>query len=256
MRSKDCISIVLPTNRWNENLIRAIKSVLSQSYHNFEFIIVVNGPSRNIISSRLTDNFSDSRIRIVLVNTSYINFSLAYGVDIARGEFIVRMDSDDIMFPTRIEEQLSFLKSNSDYAIVGSYVELLKGGLSMGMRKYPVADRQIKQSLYFSNPFCHPATMIRRSVLLEIGSYQGGLMAEDYDLYLRLCNHSEGLKFHNLPRALLGYNIDDGEAKRSRKAYVSMLSSQVFQFFSTKDILWALAIVVSIVKILFRARKG
>tara|TARA_B110000977_G_scaffold200555_1_gene291532 strand:+ start:757 stop:1524 length:768 start_codon:yes stop_codon:yes gene_type:complete len=250
------VSIVLPTNRFDKNLIRSIDSALNQTFKSIEVIIIINGENKDLISENLNRIYSLNQIKIHLVNTHFINFSLAYGVDISKGDFVVRLDSDDFMLESRIEEQYDFMISNHDYVIVGSYVQKVKNNQNHGINKYPINDKDIKNALFFKNPFCHPSTMLRKSVLLKMGSYQGGVLAEDYDLYLRLISFSKSIKFYNIPKVLLYYNIDDGEAKKSRRAYISMMSSQVYQLFYSRNIKWLISISISFFKMLFLSNKS
>ena len=110
--------------------------------------------------------------------------------------------------------------------------------------------------MFFRNPFCHPSIIFRKSIIQSIGSYQGGVLAEDYDLYVRLSISSKQFKFYNIPKVLTYYNIDDGEAKKSKRAYVSMISTQSSAFLNTFNLRWFLAIFVSIFKLIFYSNKS
>jgi glycosyltransferase involved in cell wall biosynthesis len=249
------VSIIIPTNRYDEYLIRSVNSVLSQTLEEIEVLIIVNGPKAVEISKLVRSNYSDTRLIVHTISTRFINFSLAYGVEIAKSEFVARLDSDDYMVPDRLREQYEFLNSNPDFGIVGSFVQLIRGDELVGVRMFPLNDTDIRKTMPFRSPFCHPAIMIRRKYLFEIGSYMGGILAEDYDLYVRLILFTPGCKFHNLSKILTYYSIDDGEAKRARRAYISMISTQSFAFFYSGGITWLFAIVISFTKLLLNSNK-
>jgi glycosyltransferase involved in cell wall biosynthesis len=250
------ISVIIPTNRFDVNLVRAVDSVRHQTFDNIEILVLVNGPSSAELSEQIRSVFSDPRVIIITISTHLINFSLAYGVEYARSEFIARLDSDDFMAPNRLKEQYDFMMANSKCSVVGSFVQLVRSGQLIGVRKYPVNDCEVRKALYVKSPFCHPSIMIRKDVLYKVGSYLGGILAEDYDLYVRLYLFAPEYKFYNISRCLTFYNVDDGEAKRSRRAYVSMISTQTYAFFYSGNLKWFTAIFVNIFKLFFYSNKN
>ena len=249
------VSVVIPTNRYDSLFVRALNSVLAQTLKDIEVLIIVNGPKAAELRHAVCSNHSDPRVFVHMIFTRYINFSLAFGVEIAKSDLVARLDSDDYMHPDRLREQFNFLIDNPEVGVVGSFVELVRGNVAIGVRKYPVDDGDIRRFLSTGSPFCHPAIMLRRKYLFEIGSYSGGILAEDYDLYVRLNMFLPGCRFHNIPKALTTYNIDDGEAKKSRRAYISMISTQTFALFYSRRVIWLKAIVLSFFKLLFRSNK-
>lgn len=250
------VSWVLCTNRDDELLRRAIDSCLCQTYQDFELIIVANGSDCEEISSELSRAYSgDSRVKIYHTAVKLLNYSLSWGVHLASGEFIARMDSDDVSDSMRLERQVLYMREHPDVAVLGCAYRLIDDDLnSQGVVSEPVDDASIRRLLFYRNPICHPSTMLRRNVVTQLGGYLGGQNAEDYDLWLRVYMLS-GWKFANLDECLLSYRYIPGEARRSRRAYANLAGAQLRNFILTKNPMWLLGIVLSMARAFWRAKR-
>ena len=203
------ISIVMPVyNEDNGYLSDALESIFSQSFANFELIIVDDSASlinqKNIITNfghdeRLRYYRNDSRIGLV----KSLNLGLAY----SSGDYICRMDSDDIAAVHRLERQLQFLDENKSVDVVGSNINLIdQNGVCIGFRQFPEKNYGFQKLLHFICPISHPSVMFRRSVYLCYGGYRNKLdQAEDLDLWLRWSNR--GVEFANIQEPLLFYRV-------------------------------------------------
>ena len=174
------------------------------------------------------------------------------GVHFSEGELIARMDSDDISDPYRLQEQVSYFLENPSVSVLGSSYYLIDSNNNILKVVHPPSGNSaIRRFFYFTNPICHPSVMMRRHCLTDLGGYSYSLHAEDYDLWVRLSLSSKCI-FHNLSKPLLSYrSVSIGEARSSRNAYVSMLTTQVNALLCSKNPTWLISILITYVKIIF-----
>lgn len=202
------VSILMSVFNAQRYLEQAIKNILNQSLSDFEFIIIEDASTDGTYEILKDFRKKDKRIKILRNKKRLgLTVSLNKGLRKARGEFIARMDADDISNKNRLKIQSNFLKKNPEVAFCGSWVTLInQSGKKIGEKKYPLEYGQIKKVILKYNPFVHPSVMIRRKVLEERGFYDSNLNgAEDYDLFLRIAKNHQAV---NLPCFLLKYRIN------------------------------------------------
>ncbi len=166
-------------------LEKAIESILNQTYTNFEFLIIDDGSTGSI--SDILHKYGDPRIRLVKnENNLGLTKSLNKGLALANGEYIARMDADDISLPKRFEKQVSFLIKNPDIALVGTSNYIIDSqGTEIGSRIVPASVDF--NDLLKENPFNHGSIMVKKSVLISMGGYNEFFRyAQDYELWLRI----------------------------------------------------------------------
>ena len=157
-------------------------------------------------SAAIAGDFLDSRIRVVRHDRNMrLPETLNHGLELARGEFIARMDADDICTPRRFERQIYFLDRHPEIGICGGWVRLFGGAASV-TRKYPVSPDAVEAFRHFNCPFSHPSVMLRRGLLEANGlRYDSKATAvEDFELWTRLLKFTRGA---NLPEVLLDYRL-------------------------------------------------
>ena len=241
----------------NEYLKIAIESCLEQTYKNYELIIVLNGPHRDEIERSIIGWFPlIDKVRIYKSPIQHLIFSLNLGLHFARGKYIARMDSDDISHPQRLELQVICMEANPKIAVLGSAYKVVDElGTKIGFVRNPLSNKSIRRQLFFKNPLCHPSVMMRKSCVLNIGGYMGGLHAEDYDLWCRLSIDSLN-HFKNLDDELLSYRFSSaGGARKSRRAYATMAATQLNVFFLTGKLVWIIAIILTYVKAVWLSKR-
>lgn len=188
----------------------AINSILSQTFIDFEYIIIDDGSCDEI--SNLLMNYSriDSRIRL-LRNTKNIGLtrSLNIGLNAAVGEYVARMDADDVCYPTRIGIQVNFLDNNPAIALVGACFDELVAGTVIPQRlPFVSGSDTLRSRLFYFNSFCHSTIMARRELLIGLGGYDESYRhAQDYDLWLRLADR---YPVENLNISLLLRRMENG----------------------------------------------
>ena len=177
------VSVVMPVYNEERYLPQAIESILGQTYQDIEVIIVNDGSSDR--SEDIILSYHDPRIRYVKQDNRGLAVSLNHGLSLARGEYIARMDADDVSFPLRLERQVSFLENNAAYVLVGTWAEIWsEEQKTRRIHKHPSSDALLRTFLLFDNPFVHSSVMFRTEVARRIGGYAAGdtgRFAEDYE---------------------------------------------------------------------------
>lgn len=218
------VSVIIPAYNAEKYLAEAIESVLTQSFKNYELIIIDDGSSdrTNEVISRYTAR--DSRI-VALKNPANLGIAATrnHGLKIATGKYVAWQDADDISMPDRLQVQVDFLDLHPDVGIVGGNLEIFSGNSVVEMRKYPEEDSEIRKCIYKYSPIAQPSAMIRADLFKRAGNYDLKLPpAEDLDMTFRIGAFS---KLANLPVTLIKYRISDGSATSmmSRKMELNSL---------------------------------
>jgi glycosyltransferase involved in cell wall biosynthesis len=206
------LTVLLPVYNGEKYLSETIESVLSQSFANFEFVIIDDGSQDR--TSHILDSYArhDDRLRLLRHDNQGAGYSLNRGLHEAKGDLIAQIGADDIALPGRFEKQVKFLRDNPDYVLVGAQLRIIdSNGRGIGVRKYPTTDRELRNRLLMYNPFGAPSVMYRREEALAAGSFTSRFWAcEDYDFVLRLAKLG---KVANLAEPLTSYRLHDRAIK-------------------------------------------
>ena len=209
---RPAISVVMSVYNGERFLAEAIDSVLSQTFADFEFLILDDGSSDG--SAIIIERFAtlDPRIRPIYRENRGLVASLNQLLAEARAPVIARMDADDIAYPYRFERQLAFLEANTDYGVISSLTDDIDtDGLGVPYNgPHPPTDHEaFLLAVHHGNPLCHPSAMYRRDLVLGAEGYRRAFKhCEDYDLWLRLADLT---KLCSLPEALLKYRRTDSQ---------------------------------------------
>lgn len=204
------VSVIMPTFNTEEKYLRkAIESILNQTHSNLEYIITIDGSQNQDLN--IVSEYADRDNRIKIID-NYVNKGLVYSLNnmiaSCTGKYIVRMDSDDISYPKRIEEIIAFMEKNSYVGICGSQVKYLYGNKKSRRSFLPCTDKDMKYLLAVSNPFAHPTVAFRKSIFVENNlSYNDKEKSEDFNMWVD-CAKQE-VRFANINRPLLLYRIHD-----------------------------------------------
>ncbi len=197
---------------------KSIKSILLQTYEDFEFIICDDGSSDN--TWELLSKFAkrDSRIKL-LKNEKNIGLAATLNrcIESASGEYIARHDCDDYAAPDRIEKQVAYLDAHTDISLVGTFAYLFDENGVWGEMKFPV--EITKKDFLFCSPHQHGSVVFRKSTLLKVGGYRVAKetrRTEDYDLFMRMHTFA---KSANLPEHLYYFCEDKNTLKRRKYRY-------------------------------------
>jgi glycosyltransferase involved in cell wall biosynthesis len=214
------ISVLMPVHNGACFIGEALDSLSRQTAGHFEVIIIDDGStdgSEDIIGAYAC---RDERIRCFRRRHRGLVVSLNDAIALARGEYLARMDSDDVAHPDRFRRQAVFLAENPACVAVGSQVECIdQEGSLIGLHKYETAHDAIMDRLLFREfgpTMAHPAVMMRRDVVVAVGGYRAKFVAsEDRDLWLRLAERG---RLANLPDVLLRYRLHLSSFSHNRGA--------------------------------------
>jgi glycosyltransferase involved in cell wall biosynthesis len=206
------VSVVLAVNRDDGFLKSAIESILTQSMVSLELLIIANNCSDELWVNLQKEAVKDARLRLLRTPLGQLPYNLNVGLHHARGEFIARMDADDIALPQRLERQMCFLRANPAISVVGGSYQIIDEHDKVVDRQVPLQldPEKIYKLLPFESCMAHPSVMMRRADVLKVGGYAYGLFAEDWDLWLRM--RRAGMRFANLPDLVLRYRIHSGQS--------------------------------------------
>ena len=218
------VSVLMSVYNGEAYLERSITSILSQTYRDFEFLIFNDASTDS--TEAILKNVHDPRIKVI-TNTVNLGLtkSLNRGIEIARGQYIARMDADDLSLPFRFEIQVGFLDSHPEYAILGSsYLLIDQEGRTLSLVKVPVDDSQIRENLLKQNCFGHGSVMMRREAVQRVGGYDERFKcSQDYELWLRIV---EAFKASNIEEALYCWRLSNDSISKmnewEQKYYASL----------------------------------
>jgi len=200
------VTVLLPVYNGERYLRETIESILSQTYRNFEFLVIDDGSTDSSLD--IVASFADDRIKI-LKNEKRLKLSgvLNRGVREATGRYIARMDADDIALPDRLQRQFSYMENHPEIGMCGTGIEIF-GSVTPRKDIYPKTAEEIKAYALFDCPFCHPTVMMRRDFFLKHDLWYDGSYypTEDYELWVRAI---ELFPTVNLEEVLLRYRVHD-----------------------------------------------
>ncbi len=212
------ISVLMSAYNAEKTIEVAILSILAQDFSDFEFIIVNDGSDDMTEDIILAYKKLDSRIVSISndVNQGLI-YSLNCGLEKCTGEWVARMDADDISMPNRFSVQLKALEE-SDVKVLGSYAINYHDHEFGSILKVPHANDQIKKHLLFNSAFINPTVMIKRDIF-NVASYSANYqLAEDYDLYAQISHL--GLRMGNVDEILLCYRRHELQLTKSKSEMI------------------------------------
>jgi glycosyltransferase involved in cell wall biosynthesis len=200
-------SFLIPVRDGSRFIVAALESALAQTDRDLEVVVVDDGSSDDTAALVETVRRRDARVRLLgLTRGSGLVDSLNFGLEQARGDFVARLDADDLAMPDRLEQQLSFLDAHPGVAVVGSALDLVDGrGTHVGRVDYPTDPSTVSLRLTQGNVLAHSAVVIRRDRLDATCVYRRTFAhAEDYDLWLRIADSHD---LANVAEPLTRYRI-------------------------------------------------
>lgn len=234
------VSVIMSVYNENEVFLKeSIESILNQTYKNIEYIIIVDAPENKKIIDQIEDYVKkDSRVKM-FINPSNVGLamSLNNALKHSKGDFIARMDADDISNAKRIEKELEFLYLNKKFDIVcTSRIDINEKGDELETKQLiPKDDICLEKTLAYASIITHPSVMLRRDAYMKVGGYNNYPSGQDYDLWLRL--KKIGCKFHFIDEPLIKYRIRSNSISRIQKRtqilcgiYTRMMNKKNKQF--------------------------
>ena len=211
------ISVIMSTYKEDERLLReSIESILNQTYKDFEYIIILDYPDNDVHKSVIEEYaLKDDRIHFYINEKNMgLTDSLNRGLSLCHGEYIARMDADDISLPDRLERQMKYLEKNH-YDLIGGITEMINenGTLLYSIKSVPTDPKKINKALRYSQCIAHPTWLGRKEVFEKNAGYRHMPLCEDYDFTLRAVLN--GFVISNLNEAVLKYRMTSNSISRS-----------------------------------------
>ena len=221
------ISVLMSCYNADKWLSEAIDSVLKQTYGNFEFIIIDDGSTDN--TSEIIKKYSDADSRIIFIkkNNTGLADSLNMGISKAKGEWIARLDADDISEPWRLEEQVTLVMKKPDIVFLGSGLSIInEDGAIVKKYKYPSSHQALLSNLNTSQKFPpHSSAFYRTHTARQVGGYRPRIRrSQDRDLWLRL---SEVGKLAAIDKPLVRVRKHAGQVSHEEAGRRQLVDSRV-----------------------------
>ncbi len=204
-KSNPSISVIMPIYNAEEYLKESIESILSQSFKDFEFVIVNDGSVDS--SKTIVESFDDDRIRFIDRHHEGFAKTLNAAIKASKGRYLARIDSDDFAEVDRLKLQFEFMEQNPDVGILGAQGVLVDPeGKVVGDLKRPVSQDCLSKYIEYACPVIHSTYFVRKEVYEALEGYRDIPPVEDYDLLFRASEL--GYKIQNLPDQLVQYRIN------------------------------------------------
>lgn len=212
------ISVIMGIYNCADTLEESLNSIIQQTYQNFEIIMCNDGSTDETINvaKKFKNMYPDRIVIIENDENKGLNYTLNHCLKYAKGEYIARMDGDDLCDPTRFEKELNFLIAHPEYAIVSTPMKYFDEngvwGTSCAIEK-PSAE-----SFKYGTPFCHAPVMVRKEAYEAVGGYTDEkklIRVEDYNLFMKM--YMLGYKGYNLQEPL--YSMRDGREAIERRKF-------------------------------------
>ena len=227
------VSVIMPVYNGARFIKDSILSILNQTYTDWELIIVNDGSTDK--TADIIDKYarSEPRIRVFHLDKNQgVSAASNFAVEQSTGEYITRLDSDDIAFPERLQVQVDFMDNHPDIDLAGSYFKAFHPGGTEFDVVIPTDSATLAKLLPTQNQLGHSTVMMRRAIFDKVGGYDTTFtLAEDYEFYLRVLEHG---KIANIPQFLVFYRMhpdqagarQDAEMKASAKRARSLIKDR------------------------------
>ena len=240
------VSVVLPVRNGGRFLDQAVDSILSQTFHDLELLLIDDHSTDSAISAL---DRSDRRLKLIVSRGEGVVDASNTGFELSRGEYVARMDADDVSLPDRVQSQLDYLDQNPTISIVGCCVEIFSdAGIQGGFKRYEnwlnsVRDpEQVHQQIFIESPLPNPGLMFRQGAIQQLGGYRNNQWPEDYDLLLRA--DAEGMKIGKPEPVLLRWREHEARLTHTDPLYQRKKFMQAKSHFLVHERLQGRSVVI------------
>lgn len=214
------ISVIIGIYNCADTLDEAIESIIDQTYINWQMIMCDDGSKDNTyeVAKKYVEKAPERFVLIKNETNQGLNKTLNNCLAIADGDYIARMDGDDISLPSRFEKEVEFLNSHPEIAIVSTPMIMFDENGDWGRTKEPIMYPTREDLLYRTPVFCHAPCMVRKEAYLDVGGYtvdERLLRVEDCHLWFKM--YSKGYKGANLEEPL--YKMRDDQNATARRTF-------------------------------------
>ncbi len=218
------VSVILPFFNAEKTLQAAADSILNQSFTNFELLLVNNNSTDKslLVAKQLVAK--DLRVRLINEPKQGVANAMNCGLANARGDFVARMDADDISLPMRLEKQLQYLQNNRETGVVGCHVKYVAHNKNTkGFERFVArvnslhTPEAISLNRFVEIPLINPTIFFRKELFIKYGGNADGDFPEDYEMQLRFLD--AGVKMAKLPEPLLEWHDSETRLTRTDERY-------------------------------------
>jgi glycosyltransferase involved in cell wall biosynthesis len=209
------VTVLMAVYNAEKYLKLAIDSILLQTFKNFEFLIINDASTDSSLA--LIESYDDHRIRLI-TNSENLGLvkTLNRGLKLAEGEYIARMDADDICDLTRLQKQIDFFEKNPDHVLLGaSYILIDQDGKEKYRKIKPLSNIQVRWISLFRTVIDHPVAMFSSSLAKQLTYNENYKTTQDYDLWLRMMQHGKAAV---LKEPLLSYRMHSENVSTQKKS--------------------------------------
>lgn len=232
------LSVITTVYNGAEYLTDLVPSVLNQTYSNFEWIIVDDGSIDN--TWELLNNIKDNRVLLIKINENRgVGFASQLALSISKGEFIAKVDADDISELNRFEIQLNYLENHREILLVDSFISYFPHNKVVAeterfkyirdtYTKYinrPLHSEEISEELFWGCIIINSAMMVRKKAITTIGYEKELTLAEDYQLFYQM--NKEGMKFYKYPEKLVNVRISESSLMAQNKELSEEITKKI-----------------------------
>ena len=219
------VSVILPVYNDAQFVAPAVRSILDQSFSDFELIAIDDGSSDNCYRILQEFELADPRVKVFWHPNRGLGPTLNRGISIAKGELIARQDADDQSHAERLAKQVKFLDAHPEVVLLGCFARVMDvEGRILYENRLAVIDEELRGELKTTSPFIHGAVMMRASQVKAVGGYRDIVWLEDLLLWRAFAHRGE---LANLAEALYDYRVSPTNLYVPRK-----LQRQVAAVFS------------------------
>ena len=221
--SNSLVTVLMPVFNGEKYLSEAIESILAQTYKDYEFLIINDGSNDNSIN--IIKSYNDSRINLVENRQNLgLTATLNKGIKIAKGQYIARLDQDDISKKSRLTLQVEYLVNNSDTVLLGSNCQYINSNNDIIGRWETCTDHiGIINSFHKHNPFAHSSVMFDRNKIIKLGGYpENYVYAQDLALWIKVCSH---YRVANISNYITKIRIHDDQTGMN----INMIKTKLFE---------------------------
>jgi len=218
------VSVILPFYNAGKTLAAAVESILQQTFTNFELLLIDNNSTDTSEPIALKLAEKENRIRLLSEEKQGVAHAMNCGLKNARGQFVARMDADDISLPERLEKQVHFLKNHPNIGLVGCEVNYIAHEKNTaGFNRFVKwvnsfhSPEEIDFNRFVEIPVVNPTILFRRDLSEKLGGCFHGDFPEDYEMQLRYLE--AGVKMAKLPEALLEWHDTSTRLTRTDDRY-------------------------------------
>lgn len=209
------VSVLMAVRDGALYLDEAIRSVLDQTFTDFECIVVDDGSTDGTDAILQRYQRQDTRIRLSRSGGNGLSYALNHGLKLATGTYVARMDADDVSLAGRLAAQVRLMAERPEVGVCGTWIETFGAG-GEEVRRYPTDDATIRSWLLFESVLAHPSVMLRRDLFTNTDlAYDSAMLhAEDYDLWVRAAQQT---RLANVPEVLLRYRLHPQQVVRKHE---------------------------------------